>query len=67
VRETNAHAEGTAGELGAPFARLVEAFNALLATLLEYLRVRYAGAGERGARSVSRAISGGMPSRIGYP
>ena len=52
---------------GAPCARLVEAFTAFLATLLECLRVRYAGAGDRGARSVSRAISGGMPSRIGYP
>ena len=67
MRETNAHAEGTAGELGAPFARVVEAFNAFRATLLEYLRLCYAGAGERSARSVSRAISGGMPSRIGYP
>jgi hypothetical protein len=67
VRETNAHAEGTAGELGAPFARLVEAFTAFRATLLAYLRVRYGGARDRGARSVSRAISGGMPSRIGYP
>jgi hypothetical protein len=28
---------------------LTEAFTAFLATLMEYLRVRYAGAGDRGA------------------